>query len=96
MRSDFGCQFFLWLKTGHPFLDLAAFEEHQGGDAHYSILHHDVRVLVSIQFNNLDLAFPLASKLLDDWFDHFARLTPGRSEIHQNWQVSANYFFLKI
>jgi len=77
-------QFFLGHKARNAFLDLAALEKQQGGDAHYAKLHHKIGVLVCVDLHDLDFPLPVARQLLDDRVKHLARLTPDRAEIHQH------------
>ena len=57
-------QFIFGHEPGDTFLDLAAFEEQQGRDAHHAKLHDKIGVLVCIDLYDLDLPIPLASQLL--------------------------------
>jgi len=84
MGADFSHQFVFWLEACQAFFDIAAFEEHQGGDAQHAILHQDVWVLVGIQLDHFYLPQPLLRQLFDDWVDHFAGLAPLSCKVHQH------------
>lgn len=96
LRTEPPDQFVFGLIACDTVLDLAALEEHQGGNAHHTVLDHDVRVLVGIQFYHFDLALPLLCQLLDDGVEHLAGLAPGGGEIHQHGLAGIQDFALEV
>ena len=96
VRCDFGLYLVFGQVSGDAFLDFAALEEHEGGNAHDAVLHHDVGIQIRIQLDDLDLAAPFTGELFDDGCDHFARLTPVCRKIHQYGGFCADDFILKV
>ena len=67
---------------------LAAFEDHQGGDAANAVLAGDVRVLIGVQLDHLDATFKFLGDLINNRSNHPAGTTPGGPKVHQNWNVA--------
>jgi hypothetical protein len=63
-------------------VDLATFEDDEGGDAGDSVLSSEIAIGVDIDFENLGFSDVLLGKLLNVGADCFARTTPGSPEIY--------------
>ena len=84
VRAESGDQLLLGHKACDAFLNFPAHHEQQRGNSHHAKLHDQIRILICIDFYNLNLAIPFAGQLLDDWIEHFAGLAPHRAKIYQH------------
>src|SRR5512143_3920799 len=96
MRVELVDQLLLGLVAGDALLELPATEQHQRRDAQHAVFHHDIRVLVGIQLDDLDLALPILGELLDDRVDHLAGLAPPGGKFHQHGLLLVEDFALEI
>ena len=92
MGTELRGQFFLGHEAGHAFLDLTAFDEQQSGDAHHTVFHYEVGILVRIDLDDLHFAVPFTSQLLDDRVEHLAGLAPDRAKINQHGFAGIQHF----
>lgn len=96
MENKFLDQPVFGLEAGDALHGLAAFKEHQGGNAHHLVIHGYQWLVVHIQPDDFDFSLPFIRQLLHDRVEHFAWCTPGRAEIHQHRQVGLEHFGLEI
>src|SRR5512139_3307866 len=80
---DEGGELALGYGTDLGGFDLAVLEQHQCRDAADAVLGRRLRVLVDVQFGDLDLAGVFARDFLEHRADHLAGTAPLRPEIHQ-------------
>ena len=74
---------------------LPVLEEEHGGDALNGILGRGHRVLVHIQFGNLDSAGIFGSQLVEHGRNHAAWTAPRRPTVHQNGSSKGQDFISK-
>ena len=81
--------------TERPVQDLALFHHHQGGDAHDTKLHCQLRFFIHIDLADLDIR-PLCRDLIENGAYHPAGTAPGCPEIQQDLLFAALHFLVEV
>lgn len=86
----------LCLRHGANYLvdGLSVLEKHQRRDAHDTIFTSHIRILVSVQLEDLDLALVFLPNLFYNGRDHPARAAPYRPKINQYETRRFQYFLV--